>query len=197
MNNTVLNYCVFDIETQNWFTDLPPGSDHSKLKISVLGAYFSKEDVYIAYLEKDLEAFVEKLKTVDLVIGYNSIGFDLPVLQPYTDLDLKTLPSYDILLEIEKQVGFKVKLDDVAKATLGINKTDKGSNAILYFREGNWSKLIDYCMWDVRITKEVFETALNSGVLKYKDFIDQKEVKVNAPNFNLPKNLRYFEKGIF
>jgi DEAD/DEAH box helicase domain-containing protein len=192
-----LNYCVFDIETQNWFTDLPPGSDHSKLKISVLGAYFSKDDIYIAYLEHDLEAFVERLKDIDLVIGYNSIGFDLPVLQPYTDLDLKSLPSYDLLLEIEKQIGFKVKLDDVAKATLGINKTDKGSNAITYFRAGTWDNLIDYCMWDVRITKEVFETALNTGKLKYKDFMDSKEVSVEKPNFKLPKNLRYFEKGIW
>jgi DEAD/DEAH box helicase domain-containing protein len=192
-----LNYCVFDIETQNWFTDLPPGSDHSKLKISVLGAYFSKDDTYIAYLEKDLSAFVEKLKTVDLVIGYNSIGFDLPVLQPYTDLELKSLNSYDMLLELEKQVGFKVKLDDVAKATLGISKTDKGSNAILYFREGNWEKLIDYCMWDVKITKEVFEYILNTGKLKYKDLIENKEVTVDPPKFNLPKSLKYFEKGIW
>lgn len=192
-----MNYVVFDIETQTWFTELPPGSTHADLKISVLGAYFSQNEEYIAFLEHDLDVFVDRLKQADLVIGYNSIGFDYKVLQPYTNLELNSLPSYDIMLEMEKKIGYKVKLGDVATATLGYTKTDKGENATKYFREGTWDKLIDYCMYDVKITKEVFEVALNTGKLKYKDLIDTKEVPVDKPDMAKPKRLKYFEQGIF
>ncbi|GAB4143719.1 MAG: hypothetical protein OHK0017_01440 [Patescibacteria group bacterium] len=192
-----MNYAVFDIETQNWFSNLPSGATHADLKVSILGAYFSKDDIYLAFQEKDLEEFVEKLKQVDLVVGYNSVGFDYPVLQAYTNLDLQSLPSYDIMLEIEKKVGFKVRLGDVAAATLGYGKTDKGSNAVDYYKQGVWDKLIDYCMYDVKITKEVFEVIVKEGKVKYKDLIDMKEVILDPVQVPDTKQLRYFEQGIF
>jgi DEAD/DEAH box helicase domain-containing protein len=191
-----MDYVIFDIETQTWFDQLPPSATYGDLKISVLGAYFSRSDKYIAFFEHDLEDFVQQLKTVDLVVGYNSISFDYKVLQPYTNLDTSSLPSYDIMLEIEKKIGYKVKLDDVASATLGYAKTDKGSNAPKYFKEGKWDKLVNYCMHDVKITHQVFQEIMKNGQVQYQDLIEKRLVSLDKPT-KKHKALRYFEQSIF
>jgi len=191
-----MNYLVFDIETKNWIKDRSGRIQHSQLGISVLGAYVSWTQEYIAFLEKDVPAFNELLPQADLVIGYNSIGFDYPVLQAYSDLDLNSLPSYDIMLAIESKIGHKVKLGDVAYSTLGYDKTDKGSNAVKYYQEGVWDKLIDYCMHDVKITQEIFAKIRQDGLISYRDLLDHKNCQLEPPEVP-KKELKYFQKGIF
>ncbi len=64
----------------------------------------------------------------DLVVGYNIVGFDYEVLMAYTILDLPHhLPTLDLLLEVEKSIGHRLKLEDVAQGTLGVGKSGRGA----------------------------------------------------------------------
>jgi DEAD/DEAH box helicase domain-containing protein len=189
-----MNYIVFDIETYSP-SDLAR-IDVNEFRTSVIGCYVSWLDEYIAFMEDDTKDFLELLKKTELVVGYNQLWFDLPVLQKYADFPLKSLPNYDILIEIEKKIGFKLKLDDVCKATLGSAKTDSYETYKHYHKEKKWEPLIDYCMNDVKLTTELFQLALQGKPLKYNDLLEVKEVILDAPKFGKLAIVQE-EQGIF
>lgn len=159
---------VLDIETQNSFADVG-GAIHDKLKISLIGVYYYETDEYASYLEHELPNLWPKLERADRIIGYNTKGFDYPVMNSYYPGDIASFPSLDILEIIAKNLGFRVKLDDVASATLGYGKSGHGLQAIEFFRKGELDKLRDYCLMDVKVTKEVYEYGKQHGEIFYND----------------------------
>jgi uncharacterized protein YprB with RNaseH-like and TPR domain len=159
---------VFDIETKNIFADVGK-NDPSLLDISVVGVYDSSDDSYVAYLEEDFPKLWPILEKADLLIGYNSEHFDLPLLNKYYAGDLYKIPHIDLLKEIRASAGRRMKLDQVAEGTLGINKSGHGLQAITWWRQGEIEKVKKYCLDDVRITKELYEYALKNKKLKYKE----------------------------
>ncbi len=164
MNNEV----VLDIETQNTFQEV--GSyDHSKLKISVVGVYFYETDEYLCYEEHELPKLWTRLEKSGRIIGYNTKGFDYPVMNNYYAGDFMTFPSLDILEEINKALGFRLKLDDVAAASVGHRKTGHGLQAVEWWKQGEIQKIKDYCLGDVKVTKEVYEYGKKYNALAYED----------------------------
>ena len=159
---------VLDIETQNTFQEVG-GYDHTKLLISVVGVYFYETNEYKCYEEHELKELWPLLEHCDRIIGYNSIHFDMPVMNNYYPGDLLKLPQLDILKEIEKALGFRLKLDDVAEASIGHGKTGHGLQAVEWWRKGEKDKVKQYCLDDVRVTKEVYEYGLKYKALAYKD----------------------------
>ncbi len=171
---------VLDIETQNTFQEVGK-HDPTKLKISVVGVYFYETNSYECFLEKDLPKLWKRLEYADLIIGYNSKGFDLPVMNNYYPGDLLQLPNFDIMEAMNQTIGFRVKLDDVAFATLNQKKTGNGLMAIQYFKTGQIDKLCDYCLQDVKLTKEIYDFICKDGFVKYKDWSGNiKEVRIDA-----------------
>ncbi len=147
---------VIDLETQKGFQDV--GRDkHHRLKISVAGIYRYETDEYLAIEEKDILTVEPIIKSASMIIGFNIIGFDLPVLAPYLFMSIENLPALDLLVEIEKKLGHRVTLESVAEATLKKGKSGSGKDAIELFRQGKMDQLKRYCLDDVRITKEVYE----------------------------------------
>lgn len=186
-----MNWITFDIETYS-----PSKSDKintEELRVSVIGAYISWLDKYIAFMEDDTKAFINIMKEADLIIGWNHIWFDLPVLQKYSDFDLKNLPTYDIMVEMEKVVGNKLKLDNVAKANLGEHKTDSYETFKHYHWNKEWYKLIDYCMNDVRLTNEIFLKALNCKDISYYDLHTLRSAKISTPQIGRKTKEVYME----
>ncbi|MFA5129592.1 MAG: ribonuclease H-like domain-containing protein [Patescibacteria group bacterium] len=159
---------VFDIETRESFQDV--GSYNSALlHVSVVGVYFYETDTFESFLEEDLPKLWPRFERADRIIGYNSNHFDFPCLQKYYQGDITKFPSLDLLEEIQKQLGYRIKLDDVAQTTLGTGKSGHGLLAIDYWRKGEIEKLKDYCLQDVRVTRDVYEYALEHKELKFTD----------------------------
>lgn len=161
---------VLDIETQNTFQDVG-GYKTDLLKISVIGCYFYETDSYEAFEEHELGALWPRLEHADRLIGYNQINFDLPVMNNYYSGDFKTFPNLDILVEIHKALGFRLKLDDVAAATVGHRKSAHGLQAVEWWKQGKIQEIKDYCLQDVKVTKEVYEYGLKYKALAYEDRI--------------------------
>lgn len=166
---------VLDIETQNTFQEVGK-YDHRLLKVSLVVAYDFATDEYRSYLENELHLLWPLMERADRLIGYNIDGFDVPVLDNYYPGDLTKLPTLDMMAEIEKKIGFRVKLDDVAHATLGIGKSGNGLMAVEYFRRGEIEKLREYCTQDVKVTKEVYLHGLEKGEVAYNDRMGRRVV---------------------
>jgi DEAD/DEAH box helicase domain-containing protein len=167
---------VFDIET----TDAVNINDVTKLEISVVGAYDSTTDSYATYSVEELPKLWSIIERADMLIGYNSDHFDIPLLNKYYPGDLTAIKSLDLLVEIKESLGRRLKLDTVAEATLGINKSGHGLQAVQWWKEGKEDLVRKYCEDDVRITKEVYDYARKNKELKYKDFGEERVIKLNT-----------------
>ncbi len=156
---------VFDIETKNSFADVG-GQEHlKKLDASVVGVYSYRDDNYYCFEEHEFPRLGETLKNAELLVGFSSKHFDVPVLEKYFNFNLGGIAHFDILEEIEKIFGRRIGLGVLAEANLGIGKTGKGLEAIEFYRTGQIEKLKSYCLQDVKLTKEIFELIKNQGYL--------------------------------
>jgi DEAD/DEAH box helicase domain-containing protein len=111
----------------------------------------------LSFWEKDFGKIWPIFQNAKRIIGFNSINFDVPALQPYADFPLSKLPHFDILLMLKEAFGKRISLDAIAKETLDKEKTDSGVNAVLYWQEGgekNLEKLRKYCEMDVKYQRK-------------------------------------------
>ena len=174
---------VLDIETRNTFQDVG-AYNASLLDVSLVGVYFYETDTFESFLQEDLPKLWPRLERADRVIGYNLIGFDYPCLQSYYTGDIMRLPTLDLLVEIDKRLGYRIKLDDVAQGTLGVGKSGHGLMAVEYWKKGEIDKLREYCLQDVRVTRDVYEHALKHGEVSFFDRQKQKQtipLPIEAP----------------
>lgn len=178
---------VFDIETKNIFTDVG-SNDPAALDLSVVCIYDSETDTYSSYTEEELPKLWPILEKADMLIGFNSDHFDIPILNKYYSGNLSKIRSLDILKEVKNSLGRRIKLDSLAEATLGRNKTGHGLEALKWWRNGEIQKVRDYCIEDVRITKNLYDYALKNGHVKYRDGKDLKEIKLDTSNWEKPDN---------
>jgi DEAD/DEAH box helicase domain-containing protein len=164
-----------DVETQNFFND-ENVADISDLKISFAGAYDLEKDKYYSFWEEDLPDLGEMFQRTDRVVGYNIWAFDYRVLSRYIDFSLYNLPTLDLMVAMKKRLGFRPKLDDLAKANIKEGKIGSGLDAVNYWQEGKFEELEKYCLEDVRLTYEVWKAGQDKGRLKYysrRGFIDE------------------------
>jgi DEAD/DEAH box helicase domain-containing protein len=175
---------VLDIETQNIFER--GNRDATKLKISFVGIYDYGTGEYGGFFEADLPKLWQTLEHCDRLIGYNIKGFDIPVMNAYYAGDLTKLPQLDMMEEVAKFTGFRLKLDDLAHATLGVGKSGSGLDAVKYWQAGELDKLRDYCLQDVKVTRQLYEYGRMNGLVHYFD--RWKNDKISVPvNFMPPK----------
>jgi len=163
----------FDLETQKSAEEVG-GWDLdkiAKMRMSVGVVWDSQDQDYFVYEEKDAKNLIEKLRTADLVVGFNVIGFDYTVLQPYSDFDLEEIKTFDMLVDIHKLLRFRLSLKHLAQQTLGKDKADgaeSGLYALELYRKGEISKLIKYCKQDVQITRDLYLFGAEHGHINYQ-----------------------------
>lgn len=173
-----LKKIVLDLETQKSFDDVGGRGKNHLLKVSVCCIYDYATDKYLSFEEHELSKLSPLLQTADQIIGYNIKDFDFEVLRPYLNFDIFQVPYLDLLEEIGKVLGHRIRLESVAQGTLGNGKSGTGKEALLYFKNGRMDLLTKYCMDDVKITRQVYEYGLKNHKLLYKDFFNTKEIPV-------------------
>ena len=176
---------VFDIETKG-----AAGPNFLDMEISLLAIHDSDTDEYSSYLEEDFPKLWPILENADMLIGFNSDHFDIPILNRYYPGDLTQIKSLDILKEIRKSTGKRYKLDNVAEHTLGEKKSGHGLQAVEWWKEGKIDLIREYCIQDVKVTKGVYDFAMRHNKLKYKDFGEIREAELDTSDWEtLPEDL--------
>lgn len=159
---------TFDIETRNTFQEAN-SNEPAALDLSVICIHDSASDTYTSYLQEDLSKLWPIIEQADMLISFNGDHFDIPILNKYYSGDLTKIKSLDLMAEVKKSLGRRIKLDTLAEATLGVKKTGHGLDAITWWKSGEIDKIIKYCIDDVKITKDLYDYALKNSMLKYKD----------------------------
>ncbi len=164
---------ILDVETKQTF-DQVGGYFPEKLGISYVGTCvrenFHQKGEMKGYFEHELDQLFRLLERVDLVVGFNIIGFDLPALSSYAPgLKMQELPTLDLMARIKDSVGHRIGLDAVATDTLGVGKTGDGLDAIKYYQNKEFDKLSAYCLHDVEVTRDVLDYGHSKGLIKFRN----------------------------
>jgi DEAD/DEAH box helicase domain-containing protein len=158
-----------DIETQKLAGDVGGWQNAHLMRVSVAVVFDSMENRFYSFEEDNLDALFDLLDKADLIIGFNVKGFDYRVLGAYTQRNLGTLPTFDILGDIYQRLGFRLGLDHLARETLGSEKMANGLQAVEWFSQGKMEELTEYCSKDVSITRDLFQFGLRNGHLIYRE----------------------------
>ena len=173
---------VFDIETRNIFQDVG-STNPADLDISLVGLYEYETNEYLSFLQEDLPKLWPIIERAETLITFNGDHFDIPLLNKYYSGDLTKFRSLDILKEIRQAYGRRMKLDQIAEGTLGINKSGNGLEAIVWWKNGEIDKIREYCLKDVKITKDLYEFALKNNKLMFKEGPFVKEIKLDTKHW--------------
>jgi DEAD/DEAH box helicase domain-containing protein len=176
-----MNLVFFDLETQNLFQDVGGHRNIHKLRLACGVTWSTERNDFAVYWEKDVARLVDELKSATRIVGYNLREFDYPVLAPYTpQTRFASLPTLDLLLDLQKILGFRLSLDTIAGATLGSAKTADGIKSVEWFRRGELDKVAEYCKADVDLTRRVYEFGRDNGHVYYRSKLGSKiKVQVN------------------
>lgn len=164
-----MNIVYFDLETQKSADEVGGWGNKHLMRVSIGVTYSSEKDQFKVFEEDDMPALISELKRADLVVGYNIIGFDYPVLSYYSGFDFLTLPSCDLMADLKKSTGRRLKLDNVAQTTLQAGKSADGLLALKWFQEGEFAKIALYCREDVRVTRDVHLFGQSNHFVYYTD----------------------------
>lgn len=180
----IMRKIVFDLETKNIFQDVGK-NDPTLLDMSLVGVWDSETNKYRCYMEDELKDLWPIIERADILIGYNSDHFDIPLLNKYYPGDLTKIKSVDLLKEIRNATGRRFKLDHIAEGTLNISKSGHGLQAITWWKQGEIEKIKEYCLDDVKITKKLYEYALRNGKLKYKEGPRAVSIQLDTSNWEV------------
>ncbi len=179
-----MRYLVFDIETRG--TPRSRGRlDVDELELTVVGSYDSAEGAYATYTRDELPRLWSLIERTELLVGFNSNAFDIPLLNRYYPGDLSKIRSLDLLAEVHRALGRRLRLETLAQATLGRGKTGDGVKAMEWWEQGEYEKVKAYCLEDVRLTKELYEYALAHGALKYRDLDTLREITIDTARWSI------------
>ena len=158
--------------------------DVNEQELTVVAIHDSDTGEYSSYVKEELGKLWPILERADMLIGFNSDTFDIPLLNRYYPGDLSRLRSLDLLSEVQKVLGRRIRLQSLAEATLGKGKSGDGLKAALWWKEGKKDKVREYCVEDVRLTRELYDYALTHGMIKYKDLREIRDIKLDTSGWN-------------
>jgi len=168
------NIVYFDLETQKSADEVGGWSHISRMGLSVGVIYSAARSEYRIFGEGQVNELVKELQRADLVVGFNSLRFDYEVLHGYTPLDMRQLPTLDLMVELQNELQHRLSLDSIATATFGVEKTAEGLQAIQWYREGKLLEIAEYCCYDVKITRMVHEYGAQHHQLYYHNRFGKK-----------------------
>jgi DEAD/DEAH box helicase domain-containing protein len=174
------NIVYFDLETQKSADEVGGWGNISRMGMSIGVTYSTARGGYTIYGEKQVDDLIKELQRADVVVGFNNLRFDYEVLHGYTTLDLRQLPTLDMMVDLQSKLQHRLSLDSIATATLGVEKTAEGLQAIEWFRQGKLVEIAEYCCYDVKLTRLVHEFGVAHRQLHYTNRFGKKlSVAVN------------------
>ncbi|MGH2901903.1 MAG: ribonuclease H-like domain-containing protein, partial [Solirubrobacteraceae bacterium] len=159
---------IFDVETQRSSAEVGGWGNTHLMRLALAVVYDAATCEFETYTEERAEALVERLFRAPAVIGFNSRRFDYGVLRAYTTRDLAKLPTFDLLEEIHRKLGYRLSLDHLATHTLGRGKTGDGLQSLVWWREGRVDLIEAYCKMDVEIVRDLLAFAAREGHVLFK-----------------------------
>jgi DEAD/DEAH box helicase domain-containing protein len=167
-----------DLETQRIAQEVGGWQNIHLMRVSVAVVFDSLEDRFLIFDEDQIDGLLAHMEKADLIVGFNIKRFDYGVLSAYTNKKLAKLPTFDMLEDVFKRLGFRLSLGHLACETLNREKTADGLQAVEWFRQGDFEKLTEYCCQDVAATRDLFHYGLKNAYLVFRENQGNRRVRL-------------------
>lgn len=149
----------FDIETLRLSHEVEGGwSSIARFGLAVAVTWDAR-NAYRRWFEPNAGALIRELSEFDRIVSFNGDRFDFEVLSAYQPVNHLSQKSFDLLVDLHRRLGHRVKLDDLARDTLGYRKTGEGVEVVQWWREGRKEEVCKYCENDVKLLVDLVEFA--------------------------------------
>ena len=163
---------VLDLETQYLSHEVSGGWDAvDKFRVAVTVTW-DERDGFRPWYENDIFKLFQEADRFQPIVTFNGEGFDFKVLSAYGSVANLYQKSTDLLAVLSKKLGFRVKLESLAQATLGCGKTACGTESVEWWRSGDPAlrqKVADYCQMDVTLTRDLYMFGRKHGYVMVDD----------------------------
>ena len=164
---TPIRFGVLDVETRRSSREVGGWHRAKEMGVSVAVLYDSGTDSFSSFTQERVPELAERLRDLDLVVGFNILSFDYAVLGPHASVVWKDFPTLDMLASIRKHLRYPVSLDKLAQSTLGARKSADGLQALTWWKEGEMDKIEEYCRQDVAVTRDLYLYGREHGHLLF------------------------------
>jgi DEAD/DEAH box helicase domain-containing protein len=120
-------------------------------------------NAFRAWFEADAARLVAELDDCKSIVTFNGNRFDLEVLRHYVPGHKLLARSFDVHEDLYRRLGHRVKLDQLARDTLGTAKSGDGTQAVSWWRAGEKKKVVEYCEKDVAILRDLVTYGRDKG----------------------------------
>jgi DEAD/DEAH box helicase domain-containing protein len=167
----MIDHVVVDVEIKQTIEETPGGWDATdKLGVSCAVVYEFKTDRFRVFgdRDEDLGRLRERLIKADKISGFNIWKFDFPVifgLPGRMRAEFLREKTNDILRRIWRDSGLDpdsfskahggFKLDDISRHLFGVGKVANGAEAPVMYKRGDWGALVNYCVDDVTLERDL------------------------------------------
>lgn len=149
----------FDIETLRLSHEVEGGwSNIARFGLAV-AVTWDAGNCFRRWFEPDVKALIYELGRFARIVSFNGDRFDFEVLRGYHPVGNLVPKSFDLLADLHRRLGFRIKLDDLARETLGHQKSGNGLEIVQWWREGRKEEVCKYCENDVQLLVDLVEFA--------------------------------------
>jgi DEAD/DEAH box helicase domain-containing protein len=152
-----------DVETLRLSDEVKGGWSNIRDFGLALAVTWDPGHAFRVWYEESSSALLVELAAFSRIITFNGDRFDLEVLSAYGSVAPLRRKSFDVLANLHRKLGFRVKLDDLARETLGCKKGGSGLDAVRWWREGRKDKVGEYCRQDVQILRDIVAHGREQG----------------------------------
>jgi DEAD/DEAH box helicase domain-containing protein len=161
---------LFDLETMRSAAEVGGWQNAHRMGLALAVVCHLEEGRFETFREGQAGQLGEALRAARLVVGFNVRRFDYRVLSGYTGADYNLLvPTLDLLEEVHRALGFRLRLDHLARATLGSGKSADGLACLEWVREGRLDLVESYCRRDVEVLRDLYLFGRREGYVIYRD----------------------------
>lgn len=164
-----------DVETLRLSHEVPGGWSNIRQFGLAVAVTWDQAHGFRKWFEQDAQNLVAELERFARIVTFNGERFDLEVLRGYVPDHRLHRKSLDLLVHLKSTLGFRVKLDQLAEATLGRRKTGSGEEVVSWWRAGKTDQVCRYCENDVQLLMDLVAFAREKGHV----IVDFKRVPVN------------------
>jgi len=161
-----LTEVYYDVETQLSAEEVGGWGNVRQMRVSIAVSW-CEEDSFRTWDERSMSAFISYLSGFDRIVSFNGDGFDSVVLSYYGDVGIIRKKSLDILTDLKRALGHRLRLDSLATATLGAGKTADGLQALKWWKEGKIDLIARYCQDDVQTLVDLVAFGRKHGFVRY------------------------------
>ena len=167
-------FAVLDVETRRSADEVGGWNRADKMGVSIAVVWDSVEERFIDFPEEEVGELARFLRGFDLVVGFNVRRFDYAVLEGVAGAPFRDLPTLDMLEKVHERLGYRLKLDNLAQATLGAGKSADGLMALKWWKEGRLDLITEYCRQDVAVTRDLYVHGRDNGFVLFQNRAKQK-----------------------